>query len=578
MGTIHGRGENNSIRSPTQSRRLAPGLQPLTRVPVAAHDPILANAPDNGVTLIDALLAEQQTLSAVDRFARARQQQKLPGEERHYRRLLPASSPKPGQQYAFEVDLDRCSGCKSCVSACHSLNGLDETETWRSVGLLVSHSPTKAHPTRSDSPTPRVPPSAFQQHVTTACHHCADPGCLNGCPVLAYEKEPFTGIVRHLDDQCMGCSYCIMKCPYEVPQYSRRLGIVRKCDLCANRLAVGEAPACVQACPDEAIKITLVEHDQALGHRASATNHFLPGSPNPALTLPTTRYLSARGLPGNLVAADHAAPRLDHPHRPLVLMLVLTQASAGLLLASAVLNPVVRIATLPICGFILLVVGMLAATLHLGRPLKAWRAFLGWRTSWLSRELIAFNAFASASALAILHPPFSLLAAITGLAAVFTSGMVYVDTGRPFWGVRRTFGSFFGTTLLLGATFTAVIIAWNGAPAPYVQATSFVALTIRTALFTWRRLELLVAHRNPTSPIHLNARIICERLPNTTALRTALFVASTIFGVLAIGNVARLAPLWASAAAVTTFSSEIVGRHVFFAAGASQRMPGGIPA
>src|SRR6185436_2402182 len=98
-----------------------------------------------------------------------------------------------------------------------------------------------------------------QQTITTACHHCVEPGCLEGCPVLAYDKDPITGIVRHLDDQCIGCSYCILKCPYDVPKYSEHRGIVRKCDLCHDRLAVGEAPACAQACPGEAIRVVLVE-------------------------------------------------------------------------------------------------------------------------------------------------------------------------------------------------------------------------------------------------------------------------------------------------------------------------------
>jgi ferredoxin len=80
-------------------------------------------------------------------------------------------------------------------------------------------------------------------------HHCVDPACLSGCPVLVYDKYPATGIVRHLDDQCIGCQYCVMKCPCEVPRYSARRGIVRKCDMCGNRLSQGEAPACVQACP-----------------------------------------------------------------------------------------------------------------------------------------------------------------------------------------------------------------------------------------------------------------------------------------------------------------------------------------
>src|SRR6266436_8242622 len=86
-------------------------------------------------TLIDDLLTEQRELTAVEKFSRAHSAH----DNRHglYRDLLPATAPAPGQQYAFDVDLDKCFGCKACVGACHSLNGLDEHETWRGVGLLV---------------------------------------------------------------------------------------------------------------------------------------------------------------------------------------------------------------------------------------------------------------------------------------------------------------------------------------------------------------------------------------------------------------------------------------------------------
>src|SRR2546423_2632360 len=180
-------------------------------------------------TLIDELLAEQQQLTAVERFAFHHDRPEVSLAETFYRTLLPARAPRPGEQYAFEVDLDACSGCKACVTACHNLNGLDEGETWREIGLL--------HARGDDEP--------FLQTVATACHHCVDPACLNGCPVLAYDKDPVTGIVRHLDDQCIGCQYCVMKCPSEAPKYSSRLGIVRKCDMCADRLAADEAPASV---------------------------------------------------------------------------------------------------------------------------------------------------------------------------------------------------------------------------------------------------------------------------------------------------------------------------------------------
>lgn len=526
-------------------------------------------------TLIDELLAEQRSLSAVERFARVHQRCEVPAKEKHYRSLLPATAPQPGQQYAFEVDLDKCSGCKACVTACHSLNGLDETETWRTVGLLVSQPST-----RNAQP--------FQQHVTTACHHCADPGCANGCPVLAYDKDPVTGIVRHLDDQCIGCSYCVMKCPYEVPKYSDRLGIVRKCDMCSQRLAVGEAPACVQACPDEAIKITLVERNEiAASYRDNGAASFLPDSPDPRITLPTTRFLSTK-LPSDLVAADHAAPRLDHAHWPLVIMLTLTQAAAGMFLATAIASATgTRLPVLPIVGFIALSLGLTASLLHLGQPTKAWRAFLGWRKSWLSREIIAFNAFAGIALTAVAVPwipplvkwqsPISGFATLFGLAAVFVSAMVYVDTKRPLWCARITFGNFFGTTLLLGATFAAVVFGWMG-HFNLAQPFAVAALIIRTTLFVWRRSEIHAALRNSASPIHLNTRVIRELLPWTVLSRTQLFIASTIFGLMAIANLAQLAPVWASLAALTTFSSEIIGRYVFFAAGAAKRMPGGFAA
>src|SRR5688572_13689170 len=119
-----------------------------------------------GPALVAQFLDQQKTLSAVDRFSQWHRrstasadfdvycteytvhstQHDTPRTEHEaqrteyvarYRSLLPATPPAPGQQYAFEVDLDRCSGCKACVVACHTLNGLDENETWRDVGLLI---------------------------------------------------------------------------------------------------------------------------------------------------------------------------------------------------------------------------------------------------------------------------------------------------------------------------------------------------------------------------------------------------------------------------------------------------------
>jgi formate dehydrogenase iron-sulfur subunit len=112
-----------------------------------------------GRTLIDDLLTEQQLLTPVAMFARQHEQGLRPAQEKYYCDLIPLSLPDTGQQYAFAVELDACTGCKACVTACHNLNGLDEDETWRDVGVIFGG--TVVEP--------------VQQTVTTACHHCVDP-------------------------------------------------------------------------------------------------------------------------------------------------------------------------------------------------------------------------------------------------------------------------------------------------------------------------------------------------------------------------------------------------------------------
>ena len=146
--------------------------------------------------------------------------------------------------------------------------------------------------------------------------------------MLAYEKDRETGIVRHLDDQCIGCKYCEMKCPYGVPKYSVRLGIVRKCDMCYNRLMADEAPACVQACPSEAISIRIVGTDEV-----PSSGSIVPGAFESSYTRPTTRFVGWTEEEG-LAPAGAGEPRLAHAHLPLVLMLVLTQAAVGISLAA----------------------------------------------------------------------------------------------------------------------------------------------------------------------------------------------------------------------------------------------------
>ena len=516
--------------------------------------------------LIDQLLAEQKQLQTpVAKFSETHHRQ--PDLADHYRSLIPLTKPGDGEQYAFEVSLDRCTGCKACVSACHSLNGLDDHEVWRDVGTLLGG---------RESPK-------WQQTITTACHHCEDPGCMNGCPVGAYEKDKDTGIVRHLDDQCIGCSYCILKCPYDVPKYSKKRGIVRKCDMCHQRLAEGEAPACVQACPTEAIRIVKVSTSRKAESRREKTNtnlfHSTASSQassivDSSITLPTTRYIG-REVPASATAADQTALVPEHAHWPLVFMLMLTQAGVGILLTS---HGDFR---LTLTGTAIFFSGMGASILHLGQPLKAWRFFIGLRTSWLSREILAFSLFAPIplllSAFATLPnfpqlsiPPLianflPLCAFITersalplGLIAVFTSVMIYHDTHRSLWRFSLGAARFFGTV----ASFAALGNLIGHGPGPLTCAL-FAAAVIAKLTPELRLLKLAEDEDAEWSPDTHSARLQCGPLGVILRVR----IASALLSIFV-----SLTHPWA--ALPILLLAELLERQLFFQSVQAPKMPG----
>jgi formate dehydrogenase iron-sulfur subunit len=527
------------------------------------------------VNLIDELLAEQRRLTPVERFAQKHERSDLPAQARYYRDLVPSSKPALGQQYAFGVDLDACSGCKACVSACHSLNGLEEHETWRDVGLVTGLQGSRP----------------YLQTVTTACHHCLEPACLEGCPVLAYDKHPETGIVRHLDDQCIGCQYCTMKCPYDVPKYSQRLGIVRKCDMCTDRLEDGEAPACVQACPHEAITIRLVDVAE-ISAAAQPGAHIVPGAFDSSYTKPTTKYFSKRRIPENAEPADAHALRLEHAHWPLIIMLLLSQLAAGVFVILAGMGMAsgaafLRYAAGPATiGFLALNAGLVASVFHLGRPLGAWRFFLGLRTSWMSREILAFGIFAAmafgATALCWVVPgsPYILAAlagaALSGLAAVFTSIMIYADTRRPYWALPPTATRFYGAAATLGLTAVAAVLSWTDPSREEVRIAIVLSIVVRAAFFAWETSSGARAANDPLDLIHRSERTIRTLLPWVGPARLGLYILGTLASVLALVGSEPVTMVATGVALAVSLAAHGIERFSFFAAVTAPRMPGGV--
>ncbi|KLU04268.1 Molybdopterin oxidoreductase, iron sulfur subunit [Rhodopirellula islandica] len=594
---------------PTESNFAPPvGAVPTTGLPLDGQG--------DSFDLVSMLLNEQQTLTAVEDFAAAHEsglaeEQMVappagqPAQARYYSKLMPASPPGPGQQLAFDVNLDTCSGCKACVVACHTMNGLDETESWRRVGTLVIGE------TDDDSATETatIPAAIGVQHITTACHHCEDPGCLNGCPVKAYDKDPETGIVRHLDDQCIGCKYCTMMCPYEVPKYSKRLGIVRKCDMCQQRLATGEAPACVQSCPNEAIAIRVVDQ-QIPG--TNPEDRLISGAPLSSITRPTTVFRSkdpSKRWQGH--AQDHGIDRPAEDHWPLAALLIATQVGVGMLLTERVLAAIGWLAgsAMPTettrwtatVALVISMVGMNLAPLHLGQPLRSWRIFLGLRTSWLSREAVLLGKFVGILTLAVVTmwlpavaqylptwvsipawvPGTMLLGAIVfGIAGLLSSGMIYIATKRILWRFDRTMIRFLGTAAIGGMSTSALVIA-----ATTQQRTSVTLLLGLTTLglsvkLAWEQSILLRRQPGNTDDPwdRRSQRLVRHHLAKWSLGRLALGWTSVtllvLSAALSLAGSMTLVVACTLAATLLLVTGEFIERLIYFSSVVTDRMPG----
>lgn len=134
-------------------------------------------------------------------------------------------------------DTTLCVGCGACYQACKERNALPASTGDFRRESLSDHAYTVVNAVNG-------------RYVRRLCMHCETPTCVSACPVAALEKTAAGPVVYH-EDRCIGCRYCMQACPFSVPRYewNQRLPRVRKCDLCADRLARGLPTACAAACP-----------------------------------------------------------------------------------------------------------------------------------------------------------------------------------------------------------------------------------------------------------------------------------------------------------------------------------------
>lgn len=146
------------------------------------------------------------------------------------------------------VDTTRCVGCRACEAACSEANGLPPPPESDEVFSK------RRETTESTFTVVNKIDGVANRFAKKQCMHCLSPACASACPVRAMDKKP-EGPVTYDPSACLGCRYCMVACPFDVPkyEYASNAPRVRKCGFCAERQARGLKPACTEVCPSGAL-------------------------------------------------------------------------------------------------------------------------------------------------------------------------------------------------------------------------------------------------------------------------------------------------------------------------------------
>ena len=160
-----------------------------------------------------------------------------------------------GRGRGLLIDTTRCVGCRACEAACSEKNALPEPALAGDERVFDVKRTTapRAYTVVNRYGDPKD--SASVRYVKTQCRHCVEPACAAACPAKALEKTAAGPVVYH-QERCLGCRYCMVACPFGVPQfeYDKAAPYIRKCSFCADRQAAGQLPACAGACPSGALQ------------------------------------------------------------------------------------------------------------------------------------------------------------------------------------------------------------------------------------------------------------------------------------------------------------------------------------
>ncbi len=187
--------------------------------------------------------------------------------------MAPAPEALTAKRWGMVIDTRKCltrDGCTKCLDACRLAHNVPRIPDRKHEVKWIWQEPVEhAFPSlETEYPNQQLE----GRRVPVLCNHCDDPPCVRVCPTEATWKRESDGIVMMDWHRCIGCRYCVAACPYgsrsfnwsDPRQYipagelnteypTRTKGVVEKCTFCEERLAVGQLPACVEACPEKAM-------------------------------------------------------------------------------------------------------------------------------------------------------------------------------------------------------------------------------------------------------------------------------------------------------------------------------------
>jgi len=181
----------------------------------------------------------------------------------------PALPAQAKRRWGMAIDLQKCreeKECDTCIKACHLAHNVPEIPNRaHEVKWIWNERYENVFPFQQNEYARQT----FQSSLTVLCNHCAHPPCVRVCPTQATWKRE-DGVVMMDYHRCIGCRYCMAACPYGSRSFNyvdprphigkvnpdfptRAAGVVEKCNFCEERLANGQLPACVEACPRKAL-------------------------------------------------------------------------------------------------------------------------------------------------------------------------------------------------------------------------------------------------------------------------------------------------------------------------------------